>query len=194
MNDSHLKVKLYGESFRIHQLGFTLEQLLRYNEIAFQLNQPLHIALLNFDFYLLLKDRNINSIQDFKKGSIGGLINNHQSQIEIWFDRKKVSKFNLRSITNSNTLFPLFNTNISKFLPLHLKAGFYVEEREIGLINTYELRLQNFKIDNLEFHITELVQEHTNYKLLSNLHYNESKMTQTKSDTLLRHQYCNSIK
>lgn len=190
MNDSHIKVKLFGESFSIYPLVFAVEDLEKYQGIATQLNQPLNIALLNFDFYLKLRDEHINSIQDIKTKSIGGLINTNQSQVEIWVDRKKLSKFKVSDVVNINTLFPLYNTHIETIVPLNLFQGLYLVEREVGLIGTHEIKTSKFEIDALQFKLIELEHDYTRYELLSGLRYNGNEVTSTKSDTLLRYQYC----
>ena len=190
MNDSHIKVKLYGESFYIYPLVFEGEVFNRYQEIATQLNQPLNLALLNFDFYLILADENINSIQDIKLSGIGGLINTYQSQLEIWVDRKKLSKFKVSDVVNTSTLFPLYRFSVEIINQFDLFKGLYLVEREVGLIGTHEINTSKFEIDVLHFNLAELEHDYTRYELLCGLSYNGSEITSTKSDTLLRYQYC----
>ena len=74
----------------------------------------------------------------------------------------------------------------------NISDGIYVEEVEIGLIGIYEIEVQKFKIELLEFHLANLKVQNMNYELLESMYYENRKFTMVKSDTLLRSQ--NSFK
>jgi len=87
-------------------------------------------------------------------------------------------------------LFPLYNSQLNKLNTLNLSAGIYVEEREIGLIGTYELIVEAFQIDFLKFYLTKIELLNENLETLHMMTYKEQLIPNVKSDALLRYQRC----
>jgi len=184
-----IKVKLYGESYKIHRLKIKEEYMNRFNEVALQLEVTLDIALLYVDLFECLNIKGITSIQDLIESTFLGLINNHKSQVELWVGRKRVAKLKLENLFQQQTLFPLYQTKISR-INSNLKSGLYLEEKEIGLIGIYEIKVEKFEIDNLKFYLSEIAFTGISSHLLNEIRYNKQQLELIKSDALLRYQHC----
>lgn len=184
-----LKVKLYGESYKIHRLHIKTEYLLEFQEVADKLREPLDIALLNVFFFKYLKIKEIKTIQDLKQSTYSGLINNKKSQLEVWLGRRKLLKLKLDTLFYQQTLFPLYQTQFNR-VNTNLKSGLYLEEKEIGNIGIYETKIEKFEIDDLVFHLSEISFTGIRYHLLNEISYDKNNLQLLKSDTLLRYQRC----
>ena len=183
-----LRIKLYGESIKIHKIDINKNQLTNFNKVANELNEPLHMAILNLDFFRLLNLNEINSLTDIIDKTFVGLINNQKSQVEISFGRKKIAKFKADELFRTTRLFPMFNTQTKIFNTANLSEGIYIIEKEIGLVGHYELKLDHFQVDLLQFFLTELEIQKNNYELLHHIYYDNQFLTSIKSDTLLTSQ------
>ena len=184
-----LKAKLYGESYKIHRLHFDNKYASQFHEVAVKLGEPLEEALLNINFFNHLKIKKIESLQDLKQSTYGGLIYNEKGQIEIWLGRRKLLKLKLEDLFHQQTLFPLYQTKFNK-INSNLKSGLYLEEKEIGNIGIYETKIENFEIEKLIFHLSKVAFTGIGYQLLNEICYNTSTLQSIKSDTLLRYQRC----
>lgn len=184
-----LKVKLYGESYKIHRLHINAQYVTHFQRVAIQLGEPINNALLNVNFFNDLGIKEINRIQDLSQSYFGGLINNEKSQIELWFGRRRLIKIKLENLFRQQTLFPLYQTQIEE-VNKKLKSGLYLEEREIGNIGIYEIKIEKFEIVNLKFHLSKIAFTQMRYELLNEISYGGNSLHLTKSDTLLRHQMC----
>ncbi len=184
-----LKAKLYGESYRIHSLHFKTKSVSYFQDVAVQLREPLNIALLNVNFFNYLNNKEIQTIQDLKQSTYGGLINNEKSQIELWLGRRKLLKLRLENLFYQQTLFPLYQIKINR-INANLKLGLYLEEKEIGNIGIYETKVEKFEINDLKFHLSEIGFTGIKYQLLNEISYDTNSLQLLKSDTLLRYQRC----
>jgi len=184
-----LKAKLYGESYKIHRLHITTKYISQFQEVAVHLGEPLDTALLNVNFYKYLKIKEIQSIQDLKQSTYGGLMNNEKSLLELWLGRRRVIKIGLGNLFQQQTLFPLYQTQFNR-INAKLKSGFYLEEKETGNIGIYETKVEDFKIDDLKFHLSDILFTGVNYQLLNEISYKKQNLQLIKSNTLLRYQRC----
>jgi len=195
MSNSKVLVKLYGESFKIHRVNIKkyLYDINVFYDIARQLEEPLELALLNIHFFKLLNDQydtpGLHSMQDFVDKTFGGLINNSKARIEIRNGRKILQKFSLDELFNPKTLLPLFNVE-KRILSLKLNNNLFLIEKEVGLIDAYELEIEYFDIYKLKFNICDVHYNNENYQLLLELSYNEKKLQSKNSDSLITHQHC----
>lgn len=188
MATNKLKIKLFGEAYKLKRIELAEELLQKMDETAYRMNQPLIEVLLDPFFYHYLKNNNIRSIDDIPGNTWEGLLNTPKNQIEIWFKNKKVKKLKLHELLNELLLFPLYNVNIQTTNPF-IEKGIYVEQKEIGLIGTYEINLENFNIDELEFkllQINELI-------IFEKFQYKHQLLYNTKKDTLITFQHCFEI-
>lgn len=190
MSNFHVKVKLYGESFKIHSLEINNEYEDRFYDVAKQIGTPLNMALLNVDFFSSLHLKDYLSLDDLIKNTFSGLIHNKKSQVELWIGRKRVEKLTLLNLFHSQTLLPLYQTELTDIVQLKLKKGLYLEEKEIGLIAQYEATIKNFNIDLLKFHLTKCNYSKVTYELLDNISYEGEIIIIKKSDALLMYQNC----
>jgi len=189
MDSSQIKVKLYGESFRIHSLKIEEDCLEQFQRTADLLKEPLGEAVLNISFFKKLNINKYQSIQDIISYSFGGLINNFKSKIEIWQGRKCVEKLNMDSLVNSNTLFPLYVINKTT-TTFNTADRNVLIEKEVGLIGQYEVNRNDFKIDLLKFDVSEVSYLNEVYQLLVAINYNSEEISPKKQDTLITHRYC----
>jgi len=188
--DKTLRIKLYGESLKIHKIELNIAKLKNFNKVANELNEPLNMAILNLDFFSLLNMSEVNSMTDIIDKTFNGLVNNKKSQIEISHGRRKIGKFNVDELFRETRLFPLFNTQTTIFNTDNLSEGIYIVEKEIGLVGQYELRLNNFQVDLLKFFLTKIEVQEIEYEILNNISYDNKFLTSFKSDTLLTSQSC----
>ena len=197
MSNSKVLVKLYGESFKIHRVNIKkyLYNINVFYDIARQLDEPLEQAIINICFFKLLNEQynteKIYCIQDLIDYTFGGLINNSKARIEIRNGRKILQKFPLDELFNPKTLLPLFNVE-KRILSLKLNNNLFLIEKEVGLIDAYELEIEYFDIYKLKFNICDVHHNNENYQLLLELSYNEKKLQSKNSDSLITHQHCES--
>jgi hypothetical protein len=183
-----LKINLYGEAWKLKQLILSEEQKTTFEAIAKRMKQPLKEVIIEPFFYHYLKSKKIQSFDDLEGNNTEGLINSSKNQIEIWFKNKKVQKLKINHLREELLLFPLYNTTIQKTSPLFEK-GIYVEQKEIGLIGSFEIYIGVFNIDDLEFQLLQT----TEWTLLERLVYQNQVLTNKKKDTLITFQNCFEI-
>jgi len=184
-----LKAKLYGESYKIHRLHFDRKYIDSFQKVAKNFGEPIEDALLNINFFYKLNIGEYRSIQDLIHSTYTGLINSNNSQIEIWLGRKRIIKLNLDALFFKQTLFPLYQTTYD-IVNTKLRSGYYLEEKEIGTIGIYEIKIDQFSIDDLKFHLSEIAFTGVKYQLLNEITYEISGLNLLKSETLLRYQRC----
>src|SRR5690606_14199676 len=183
MGINKLKVDFFGEGISIKKGIFTEELFERMQLTALKLKQPLEEALIDPYFYYALKDKKVKSIEDRGESIVNGLIKTNKSRIEIWYQGKKVQKLTMNNLNDQFLLFALLQT-INKNIELQNNLGLYVKYLDIGLIARYELMVDNFSLDNLEFHLI-------NYDgkiILSKVAYENEFMKLKKKDTLITYQ------
>ena len=180
-----LKIKLFGEAWQQKKLSLTDELLQTFSETAKRMKLPLTEAIIDPFFYHYLKNSTIKSIDDLPGNCAESLINSPKNQIEIWYKNKKVQKLKINDLNEELLLFPLYNKTIQNAYP-SLEKGIYVEQKEIGLIGSFEIIVDNFNIDNLEFRLLQ-TNEHT---LLKKLVYKDQVLVSKRKDTLITFQHC----
>ena len=84
---------------------------------------------------------------------------------------------------NNQLLFPLYNTKVKK-VELRKNTGIYFEQREIGMLGSFEITTNDFNIDDLEFHLKEIGK----IKLLDSIAYKSQILKSAKQDTLITFQ------
>ena len=184
-----LKINLYGESWKQLKIELTPDQIIEFEQKATFLKMPLHQALNDPFFYYKLALPKIKGIDNLKKQTKNGLINSTKNQIEIWFQNRKVQKFKINELNNALLLFPLFSSSVIKWNPSQDK-GYYLEQRELGLIGSYELMVNSFDLDQLHFQLFE----YNKVLHLENITYQQKKMILKKQDTLITFQNSFEIK
>ena len=183
MLKNKLKINLFGEAWTLKRISISIEQKNDWEKIALKMNQSLCQAIIDPYFYYLLNEDTIQSMNDLVLIKIGGLINNQKNQIEIWYKNRKVQKLKINDLLEELLLFPLYNTSVSRINPDY-ETGIYIEQKEIGLIGSYEIRINDLNINNLEFHLLEV----DGMIILKNLKYQNQNLKSVKSDALLTFQ------
>lgn len=184
---SKLKINLFGENRVLRKVILSEEDVILYTKVAHKMDQPLSQALGDPFFYHLLKNPQVNSLEDLNCVCWEGLVNNPKNQIEIWFQNKKIQKCKIDTLIEELLLFPLFQT--SKLSSINVsEPGIYIEQKEVGLVMSFELVLDKFDIDQLLFEISN----YQNITHLSGLKYDGISIPKKRKDTLIIYQ--NSFK
>lgn len=178
-----LKVKLYGESWKLKRISLTDEQKILWERIASKMKQPLYEVMIDPFFYHLLNDDVVKSIDDIEGEIWEGLLNVPKNQIEIWFKNKKVQKLKVDDLDNDLLLFPVFNIYKNN-LTQNTKSGTYVIQKGIGLVGIYETTLTNFYIEDLQFELVNI----DGLTILQYLRYKDKLLDVKKSDILITYQ------
>lgn len=183
MPPNKLKINLFGEAWKLKQISISEEQKIQWKTIAQRMKQPLCQAIADPYFYYLLKEDAIQSIENINGTIWEGLLNTPKNQIEIWYKNKKVQKLKINDLKEELLLFPLYHTTVSKIASDYEK-GIYIEQKGIGLVASYEIRIDHFNIDNLVFHLSET----NDMSLLQKLTYQNQSLILKKNDLLIMSQ------
>ena len=179
----NLKINLHGESWTLKKFECSEADLNECLKIATRMKVPLAEALLDPFFYYYLKIHSIPSVEHLPGNKISGLLDSPKNQIEILVDGKKIKKLHIKDLNHEQLLFPLYNIQKTEILKEY-SPGIYVEEKTIGFIGSYEMKLDHFSIDDLQFH---LVQFHDK-ELLQLPTYQNKNFRYRKKETLLIYQ------
>ncbi|MCF1190110.1 hypothetical protein LRR18_00825 [Mangrovimonas sp. AS39] len=189
-----LRIKLFGESFKLHKLQIQQNDLGLFQSVANNLKQSLDEALLDIRFFEQLSHPEYLSINNLVIQSFGGLIKDHKNKIELSWGRRKIDKLNIQDLLQSETLFPLYQTKLFSADLNNISGGFYLVEREVGLVACYEILREDFRFDNLEFHVTKAYFQSTSFEILNKVEYKGRKFISFKKDCLLKYQLVYNIK
>ena len=182
MSTSKLKINIFGESFKLKHISLSDDQKRDFEIIGSNLKLPLCKALIDPYFYFLLKDKKFQSIDDLEGTTWEGLLNTPKNHIEIWFKNKKIQKLKFDDLIENQLLFPLYRTFFEG--TFQQKSGIYIEQKAIGLVNSLEIKSDDFNIDDLEFQLLEINES----LILENLKYNNQLLISKKKDTLITFQ------
>ena len=180
---SNLSIKLLGEAFSIKKLRLNSLEQEYYNLIAVRIKQPLHQALLDPFFYFHLKLKSVDSLEKLPCEEVSGLMGTPKNQIEIWLDGKKIHKLKLEALNQDQYLFPLYSVE-KKLLNFSNVPGIYVEQKEIGFIGSYEFKIEQFELENLQFELVVL----NDQVLLQNIKYRNYNTRFKRKETLITYQ------
>ena len=111
-----------------------------------------------------------------------GLLNTPKNHIEIWFKNKKIQKLKFDDLIEKQLLFPLYRTSLDR--TVQQKSGIYIEQKAIGLVDSLEINIDDFKIDDLEFQLLEI----NELLILENLKYKNQLLKSKKKETLITFQ------
>ena len=178
-----LKINLHGESWTLKKFDYSEEDLCECMKVADKMKRPLVQALLDPFFYYNLKRPSIASVEHLPGKKMSGLLNTPKNQIEILVDGKKITKLQIKDLNQEQLLFPLYNIRSTEIVEEH-KPGIYVEQKAIGFIASYEIKIDNFAIDDLQFN---LLQFNDKLLLLKPNYLNKNVLFRNK-ETLLIYQ------
>jgi hypothetical protein len=179
----NLKINLHGESLTLKKFQCSEDDLTECIKVAARMKVSLAEALLDPFFYYNLKIHSIPSLEHLPGTKISGLLNSPKNQIEILVDGEKIKKLHFKDLNHELLLFPLYNIHKTEIVE-DFSPGIYVEQKAIGFIGSYEIKLENFSIDDLQFNLM-----HFNDKqLLQPPSYQNKSFRFRKKETLLIYQ------
>jgi hypothetical protein len=178
-----LKINLHGESWTLKKFECSEEDYCECLKVAAKMKLPLMKALLDPFFYYYLKRPTIQSVEHLPGIKVSGLLNTPKNQIEILLDGKKISKLQIKDLNQEQLLFPLYTVHKTEIREEY-SPGIYVEQKAIGFIASYEIKLDRFSIDNLQFNLLQF----NDKQLLQKPAYQNKKVLSRKKETLLIYQ------
>lgn len=115
-----------------------------------------------------------------------GMMLTMNDRIEIKNGSKIIKKFKAAELTESDKLFPLFNTSIYRPRNFELlENSLLIAQFETGLIAKYCFQTAKFDPDELNFHICKPFEE-MNDHLLQRITYNGMLIEKKMEDTVVR--------
>ena len=178
-----LKINFHGESWMLKKFECSEESWNECVKVATKMKVPLCQALADPFFYYYLKIPAIPSIENLPGKKWTGLLNSPKNQIEILLDGKKIKKLQIKDLHQEQLLFPLYNTHITEITEQY-SPGIYIEQKAIGFIVSYEIKIDEFTIGELQFHLLK----YNDYQLLQKPSYQNKKVLFRKKETLLIYQ------
>lgn len=178
-----LKINFHGESWMLKKFECNDESLNECLKVAHKMKVPLFKALIDPFFYYYLKIPSIPSVQHLPGKKRAGLLNTAKNQIEILLDGKKLKKLDFNDLHQEQLLFPLYNTHITAIKEQY-SQGIYIEQQAIGFIASYEIKIENFILEELQFNLLQF----NDKQLLQKPSYQNNKVLFKKKETLLIYQ------
>lgn len=180
-----IKINIFGEGIEIRRLYLPNETITDWKEFAARKQSSLSEKLIDPFFFYDLKDPFYKSIDNIKSNSISGMLDAPKNQLEIWFDRKKVLKWNASDLFNEMVLFPLFQIQ-KEDLSKEFQSGITILQKERGQLATLELFIEEEKlnIDDILFSITSGL----GFNLLSEISHKNNAFKFIKKETLITSQ------
>ena len=175
-----LKINLHGESWTLKKFECSEEDLVECLKVADKMKLSLKEALLNPFFYYNLRLPKIPSLENLPGKKISGLLNSPKNQIEILVNGKKIRKHHFADLL---LLFPMFEVD-RVTMPLDYTHGIYVEQKAIGFVASYELKVEAINLDDLQFKLLEFKDK----ILLQKPTYQNKNMLFRRKETLLIYQ------
>lgn len=178
-----LKINFHGESWMLKKFECSEESWNECLKVASKMKVPLCQALADPFFYYYLKIQAIPSIENLPGKKWTGLLNSPKNQIEILLDGKKIKKLQINDLHQEQLLFPLYNTHITTIKEQY-SQGIYIEQQAIGFIASYEIKIENFILEELQFNLLQF----NDKQLLQKPSYQNNKVLFKKKETLIIYQ------
>lgn len=180
---SKLKINFHGESWTHKKFECNDYDFKECLKVAARMKLPLAKALLHPFFYYYLKIPAIASTEYLPGAKWSGLLNSPRNQIEIWYDGKKIRKLHIADIDQDLLIFPIYNKNKTEITEEYC-PGIYVEQQAIGFLGSYELNIESFNLEDLQFNLLQFYGK----LLLQPPSYSNQKLRFRKKETLLIYQ------
>ena len=178
-----LKINLHGESWTLKKFECSKVDFNECLKVSTIMKVPLVKAVLDPFFYYYLIIPTIPSVEHLPGKKWTGLLNTPKNQIEIILDGKKISKLHIKDLNQEQLLFPLYNLKKTE-IKEDYSPGIYVEQKAIGFIASYEIKVEHFSIEELQFHLLQF----NDKLLLQKPSYQNKKVLFRKKETLLIYQ------
>jgi hypothetical protein len=178
-----LKINFHGESWTLKKFECNDDNLKECLKVAAKMKLPLAKALLDPFFFYYLKIPAIASTEHLPGTKWSGILDSPKNQIEIWYDGKKIRKLHIADIDQDLLLFPIYNKNKIEIIKEY-SPGIYVEQQAIGFVGSYELNVESFDLQDLQFNLLQF----NDKLLLQQPTYSNQKLLFRKKETLLIYQ------
>ncbi len=175
-----VKINLHGESWTLKKFECNEEDFSECLKVAAIMKLSLKDALLNPFFYYNLRLPKVPSLENLPGKKISGLLNSPKNQIEILVDGKRIRKHPYADLL---LLFPMYAVDRIQMSDDY-SPGFYVEQKAIGFIASYELKVEALNLDDLQFKLLEFKDK----ILLQKPTYQNKNMLFRRKETLLIYQ------
>nr|WP_315198229.1 hypothetical protein [uncultured Flavobacterium sp.] len=189
MISNKLKINLFGEIWKLKQLIIPKKFMEVIENYAITKSQSITDVIADPFFYHKLQNKKVQSVEDWDGNYIEGLLNTPKNNIEIWYKNKKVQKLKINDLNNDLLLFPLYNASLRESNS-NLEKGIYIEQKEIGMVGSFNVSTDSFILDDLAFQL--LKTNHT--VLLESLAYKNQTLYSKNKDALITFQNCFEIK
>ena len=178
-----LKINFHGESWTLKKFECNDDDLKECMKVADRMKLPLEKALLDPFFYYYLKIPAIASTEHLPGTKWSGLLDSPKNQIEIWYNAKKIKKLQIADIDQDLLLFPIYNKNKIE-INKEYSPGIYVEQQAVGFVGSYELNIESFNLEDLQFNLLQF----NDKLLLQPPTYCNQKLQFRKKETLIIYQ------
>ena len=175
-----LKINLHGESWTLKKFECNADEYEKCLQVAAKMKLSLEKALLNPFFYYYLQLPRIRSLENLPNKKISGLLNSPKNQIEVLLDGKRINKIHFADLV---TLFPIYKTATVEIAE-QFSPGIYVEQKAIGFIGSYELIIDDFIPEDLQFNLIEFKGK----QILQKPIYDNTIFKFKKKDTIINYQ------
>jgi hypothetical protein len=178
-----LKINFHGESWTLKKFECNDNDLKECIKVAARMKLPLEKASLDPFFYYYLKIPAIASTEHLPGKKWSGLLDSSKNQIEIWYKAKKIKKLQIGDIDQDLLLFPIYNRNKIE-INKEYSPGIYVEQQAIGFVGSYEMNIETFNLEDLQFNLLQF----NDKLLLQPPTYSSQNLRFRKKETLLIYQ------
>lgn len=198
-NLNQIKIVFIGNSCLISGHRISKELQKRMEGVAQVLGTSLELALLDADFFRILNEPDLNSVNDLNNVfSYFGLLLDELASVEVWVNRKRRKTIKVVMVnqtdflfTDANedrySLFPKYNLSIEHCDIDKLKHNITFVERSIGGVMTFTSQIQNLDLYKFVWRGGDICSNHiSRILILSNITYDGGELRATKSDNLVR--------
>jgi hypothetical protein len=193
---SILKIKFFGNGLIYHSASFSVdwwEQMLKKNKIKHEVflnNLFIDDLFLQKSIFHPITGLSCCNYTDLlgKPNFIGASVKEH-GFMEIKQNNKSIFKGNIETLSLNNLLFPLFNSETkllknSVIKGITITTGVFIK----GLVGSYTLAIDEFKNENLQFHLIEIDNNKTTGTYIDGINYEGLMMKPQPLDYLISSQ------
>lgn len=192
-------IRVYGEAEMIQFRCFDKvewNKLLLYNKMS---SDEFIKQLFDPDFFLVnmfphySETINAKSIKDFFGSNLFyGPLYNQMAYVDMKFARKKLYRGTLNTFLGKDTIFPLVNLQFDSFEIKSSENSVYIcaVVRTAGqVVNLFSVS-EGFNPEKFMVNVNDLTIGTHYFKLVSGFKYNDIEFKRSKSDTVIRNQWC----
>jgi hypothetical protein len=187
-------INLYGDGIYYNVIELSDVQMQKLNLISSK--SAISVEELLFDLSVL-EILGIDSFDDFNSiAAIGGIHFSKKTKFEFRTKRKLLHKISLDQLNNDGLLFPLYQIDELKFdlssFSDNSKNRFVLVEIIRGHLGKFVFE-QEVKLDDITFEFTTIHKNETSERLLTNVLYQESRITNKLKDAVIIRQFAEKL-